>query len=221
MTIPSATPFRSLADRRADLFDRAITEQTPVRITYWDAAGHVTCRVIEPYERDSTAAGDHIVRAMDRLRAKPRTFRLDRVESFELVEGEAFELVREDATDRGEEILTGRLVRYHGSKRHHHGVWRVQGRCDCPRCEHWGDVRWRLVGRDETDPNADPVLWSVRRESFTPITPAKAEAIERDAREAEPLARIRAEIAAVEPEGYGVTARGGMRWDPDCPIFTP
>lgn len=118
------------ADFHTDL-ERAIAAERPVLITYVAADGEWTTRIIEPYELTETRTGHPIVRAMDRLRREPRTFRLDRFIALDVMPG-GFHLDR----PAGEQ--------------------------------------------------------------------------ERIA-----LARIRAEIADIDPYGYG---RDAMRWTPSCPV---
>lgn len=81
----SLTPLGS-PDLRADL-EQAISAEQPVIITYVDADGEWTTRTIEPYELFRTRHGDLIVRAMDRLRGEPRSFRLDRIEALRAFPG--------------------------------------------------------------------------------------------------------------------------------------
>ncbi|MDX3110150.1 WYL domain-containing protein [Nonomuraea angiospora] len=75
----SLTPLDA-PDPCAEL-EQAIAAEQPVIITYVDADGEWTTRTIEPYELFRTRYGDLIVRAMDRLRGEPRSFRLDRIEA--------------------------------------------------------------------------------------------------------------------------------------------
>lgn len=56
-------------------------------ITYVDADGEWTTRTIEPYQLDTTRHGHLVVRAMDRLRGEPRTFRLDRINALDVLPG--------------------------------------------------------------------------------------------------------------------------------------
>lgn len=81
----SITPIEQAAIRE-DL-EQAITATQPVMITYVDADGEWTTRTIEPYELFRTRHGDLIVRAMDRLRGEPRSFRLDRIEALDAFPG--------------------------------------------------------------------------------------------------------------------------------------
>jgi len=60
--------------------EAAITQSAPLAITYVSALGERTERIVEPYDLTVTAAGNLIVRAMDRRSGAPRSFRLDRVE---------------------------------------------------------------------------------------------------------------------------------------------
>ncbi|MEU1736483.1 WYL domain-containing protein [Streptosporangium sp. NPDC020145] len=67
--------------------ERAIADTTPIMLTYVAGDGTWTTRTIEPYELAWTHAGYLIVRAMDRLRREPRTFRVDRIEYLDVLPG--------------------------------------------------------------------------------------------------------------------------------------
>lgn len=77
--LASLTPLGG-PDLRAEL-EQAISAEQPVMITYVSVDGEWTTRTIEPYELFRTRDGHLIVRAMDRLRDEPRSFRLDRIEA--------------------------------------------------------------------------------------------------------------------------------------------
>jgi predicted DNA-binding transcriptional regulator YafY len=60
----------------------ALDKQQPVTITYTKADGTETLRTIEIFDVIVTAAGDIVLRAMDRDTAEARSFRLDRLISY-------------------------------------------------------------------------------------------------------------------------------------------
>src|ERR671923_238181 len=72
----------------------AITVERPVMIAYVARGGERTTRIIEPYAREITQAGDLIVRTMDRRTGAYRTFRLDRIEDAVVLPDEEFVLDR-------------------------------------------------------------------------------------------------------------------------------
>lgn len=58
---------------------RALDKQQPVTITYTKADGTETIRTVELYDIVISAAGDILLKAMDRETSESRTFRLDRL----------------------------------------------------------------------------------------------------------------------------------------------
>jgi hypothetical protein len=194
--------------------EAAIQAERPLLITYVAADGERTTRTIEPYELAATRSGFFIVRSMDRRSGAPRSFRLDRIEYVSVMSG-SFVLQR--PAERVPVEMPEILVRYHGSHDGHHGVMRLLGVCGCARCADSGE-RYRLaeVGGHRC------AVKCVRARSVSALTDEeiaarRAEAAAEAAQEAA-LARIRAEIAQVEPAGYCGDA---VRWTPGDHIFTP
>lgn len=70
----------------------------PVTITYTKADGSETIRTIEVYDVTTSAAGDLLVKAMDRETREQRTFRLDRLVSYTVHRGASYQVPR-DTTD--------------------------------------------------------------------------------------------------------------------------
>lgn len=63
-------------------FIKALDANHPVTITYIKADGTETIRTIELYDITISAAGDLLLKAMDRETGEARTFRLDRLVSY-------------------------------------------------------------------------------------------------------------------------------------------
>jgi predicted DNA-binding transcriptional regulator YafY len=61
---------------------KALDANHPVTITYTKADDSITVRTIEIYDITVSAAGDIIVKAMDRETGEARSFRLDRLVSY-------------------------------------------------------------------------------------------------------------------------------------------
>lgn len=61
---------------------KALDAKQPVTITYVRADGTTTVRTIELYDVIVSAAGDILLKAMDRETGESRTFRLDRLSSY-------------------------------------------------------------------------------------------------------------------------------------------
>jgi predicted DNA-binding transcriptional regulator YafY len=61
---------------------KALDAKHPVTITYVKADGTTTVRTIEIFDITVTAAGDIVLRAMDRETGEARSFRLDRLVSY-------------------------------------------------------------------------------------------------------------------------------------------
>ena len=61
---------------------KALDAKRPVTITYVKADGTETIRTIEVYDVVVSAAGDILLKAMDRETGEARTFRLDRLVSY-------------------------------------------------------------------------------------------------------------------------------------------
>jgi len=83
----SANDARFAGDLRT-----AIMRELPVTITYFkDGVNPETdtpvVRTIEPYDVIKSQSGNHLIKAMDRLRIKPRSFRTDRVVSYTVHRG--------------------------------------------------------------------------------------------------------------------------------------
>jgi predicted DNA-binding transcriptional regulator YafY len=60
----------------------ALDKQQPVTITYVKADGTTTVRTIEIFDVIVSAAGDIVLKAMDRETGEARSFRLDRIVSY-------------------------------------------------------------------------------------------------------------------------------------------
>lgn len=60
----------------------ALDKQQPVTITYIKADGSTTVRTIEIFDVVVSAAGDILIKAMDRETGEARSFRLDRLVSY-------------------------------------------------------------------------------------------------------------------------------------------
>jgi predicted DNA-binding transcriptional regulator YafY len=61
---------------------KALDKRQPVTITYTKADGSETIRTIEAYDIVVSAAGDIVIKAMDRETGEARSFRLDRLVSY-------------------------------------------------------------------------------------------------------------------------------------------
>ncbi|WP_333743819.1 WYL domain-containing protein [Streptomyces ardesiacus] len=61
---------------------KALDAKHPVTITYVKADGTTTVRTIELYDVVVSAAGDILLKAMDRDTGESRSFRLDRIEAY-------------------------------------------------------------------------------------------------------------------------------------------
>jgi len=61
------------------VIERAIAKQHPVTISYVTASGRNVVRTVEPYRISVSAAGDVLVKTMDRESGDYRRFRLDRI----------------------------------------------------------------------------------------------------------------------------------------------
>jgi predicted DNA-binding transcriptional regulator YafY len=60
----------------------ALDKQQPVSVTYVKADGTTTVRTLELYDIVVSAAGDIVLKAMDRETGEARSFRLDRIVSY-------------------------------------------------------------------------------------------------------------------------------------------
>jgi predicted DNA-binding transcriptional regulator YafY len=60
----------------------ALDRRQPVTITYTKADGTTTIRTIEAYDIVVSAAGDIVIKAMDRETGEARSFRLDRLVAY-------------------------------------------------------------------------------------------------------------------------------------------
>ena len=63
---------------------KALDAKHPVTITYVKADGTTTVRTIEAYDIVVSAAGDIVIKAMDRESGEARSWRLDRIESYSI-----------------------------------------------------------------------------------------------------------------------------------------
>jgi predicted DNA-binding transcriptional regulator YafY len=72
---------------------KALDAKHPVTITYIKADGSETIRTIEIYDITISAAGDILLKAMDRETGESRSFRLDRLVSYS-VHRSAYTVVR-------------------------------------------------------------------------------------------------------------------------------
>lgn len=102
---------------------KALDAKHPVTITYMRADGTETLRTIEAYDVTLSAAGDILIKALDRETGESRTFRLDRIQAYtvhrttytvpgdaDTIPGEKMQaIITEDADDRFEigQIVTG------------------------------------------------------------------------------------------------------------------
>jgi predicted DNA-binding transcriptional regulator YafY len=84
---------------------KALDNQHPVTITYVKADDSTTIRTIEIFDIVVSAAGDILLKAMDRETGEARTFRLDRLVSY-TVHRTAYVVARPAADDK--------LARAHG-----------------------------------------------------------------------------------------------------------
>lgn len=64
------------------ILERAIAKQHPVTISYTTASGRDVVRTVEPYGISVSAAGDVLVKTMDRESGEYRSFRLDRLSAY-------------------------------------------------------------------------------------------------------------------------------------------
>ncbi|CAM5718298.1 WYL domain-containing protein [Streptomyces fumanus] len=78
---------------------KALDAKHPVTITYTKADGTETIRTIEIYDITISAAGDILLKAMDRETGESRTFRLDRLISY-TVHRTAYVIARPAADDK-------------------------------------------------------------------------------------------------------------------------
>jgi predicted DNA-binding transcriptional regulator YafY len=78
---------------------KALDAKHPVTITYTKADGTETIRTIEVYDIVISAAGDILLKAMDRETGEARSFRLDRLVSY-TVHRSAYVTARPAATDK-------------------------------------------------------------------------------------------------------------------------
>lgn len=84
----------------------ALDKQQPVTITYIKADGSATVRTIELYDITISAAGDILLKAMDRETGEARTFRLDRLVSY-TVHRTAYVIERPAADEPTQRTTTG------------------------------------------------------------------------------------------------------------------
>jgi len=78
---------------------KALDAKHPVTITYIKADDSVTIRTIEIYDIVVSAAGDIVIKAMDRETGESRSFRLDRLVSY-TVHRTAYVVARPAADDK-------------------------------------------------------------------------------------------------------------------------
>jgi predicted DNA-binding transcriptional regulator YafY len=84
----------------------ALDKQHPVTITYTKADGTQTLRTIELYDIVVTAAGNTILKAMDRETGEPRSWRLDRLVAY-TVHRTAYVVARPAANDKPARTTSG------------------------------------------------------------------------------------------------------------------
>lgn len=84
----------------------ALDKNQPVTITYVKADGTTTVRTIELYDITVSAAGDILLKAMDRETGEARTFRLDRLVSY-TVHRTAYTVERPAADEPKQRTTTG------------------------------------------------------------------------------------------------------------------
>ena len=77
----------------------ALDKHHPVTITYIKADGSQTLRTIEIYDVVVSAAGDILLKAMDRETGETRSFRLDRIQAY-TVHRSAYVIARPAADDK-------------------------------------------------------------------------------------------------------------------------
>ena len=75
-------------------FPQLVEAATPIRIDYLDVGGHQTERVIEPHHVVLGPNGSYVT-GWCRLRQDERVFRIDRIDSVEVVPGQFEQPVRE------------------------------------------------------------------------------------------------------------------------------
>jgi predicted DNA-binding transcriptional regulator YafY len=84
----------------------ALDKQHPVTITYTKADGTETIRTIEIHDVLVTAAGDIVLRAMDRETGEMRSFRTDRIVSYS-IHRSAYTVTRPAADDTKTRVTIG------------------------------------------------------------------------------------------------------------------
>jgi predicted DNA-binding transcriptional regulator YafY len=85
---------------------KALDAKHPVTITYVKADGTETIRTIEIHDVIVTAAGDIVLRAMDRDTAEMRSFRTDRIQTY-TVHRTAYVMARPAADELKTRTTTG------------------------------------------------------------------------------------------------------------------
>lgn len=75
---------------------KAMDKARPVTITYTRADATETIRTIEIYDITTSAAGDILIKAMDRETQEQRTFRVDRIKSYTIHTGATYQVTRDD-----------------------------------------------------------------------------------------------------------------------------
>jgi predicted DNA-binding transcriptional regulator YafY len=85
---------------------KALDKQQPVTITYTKADGTTTIRTIEIYDVIVSAAGDIVLKAMDRETGEARSFRLDRLVSY-TIHRTAYTVTRPAADEPKTRTTTG------------------------------------------------------------------------------------------------------------------
>lgn len=85
---------------------KALDAKHPVTITYIKADGTTTIRTIEIYDITVSAAGDIVLKAMDRETGEARSFRLDRLVSY-TVHRTAYSVTRPAADEPKQRTTTG------------------------------------------------------------------------------------------------------------------
>ncbi|MCZ4509974.1 WYL domain-containing protein [Streptomyces sp. ActVer] len=85
---------------------KALDAKHPVTITYVKADGTTTVRTVEAYDIVVTAAGDIVLKAMDRETGEARSFRLDRLVSY-TIHRTAYAVARPAADEPKQRTTTG------------------------------------------------------------------------------------------------------------------
>jgi predicted DNA-binding transcriptional regulator YafY len=98
-------------DRTLARLVRAMDRQYPVTMTYTKADGTETIRTIEVYDVATTAAGDIVLKSMDRESGEKRTWRTDRITAY-TVHRSTYTVPREetDQTPKGHSLAAAAAI---------------------------------------------------------------------------------------------------------------